>query len=187
MEKTFDVLVNKKETVRIAVQMCESASGSYPDGSATASAVPVSTRYYNDVRYVPNPDPSQAPTAVWFRMIPGEVLRVGGWDDTAQAWVTSPRPDVQLIASYSQSTGIITVDIPFGVTFNAAPGDELHPAHSPRRYGYSVKFAGVSVLTGAISVESPRAPVIPGPEVCSVSLGASSQGSQPESPWVVEG
>jgi len=194
---SFNVLVKKKEAVAIRLQLCQP----YPSGSVTASATPIMTQRRLLLRpdfFVQGALPSgyQAVPTDYFERFPGDTLpQTIVWDATAQLWRSSPRPDVWLSSSYSQTTGIATITIPFGTSFQRFPSDEFDPGHSPRLYVVVVRFNGAEIASGTVDIaENINAPPSPTfPKVCSTDVGAGAAAapgastSQATSPWVVGG
>lgn len=191
---SFNILVAKKEDVTISLQLC----APYPSGSVTATARPIMTRQ----RFLLRPDfYVQGSLPPGYQLLDSDIFNVYigdtvpatiTWDANTERWSSTERPTVPLSASYSQETGIASITVPFGTSFQRLPADEFDPGYSPRTYIISAVFNDVSIATGTVdiaeNVNSPPPAEIP--RVCSfesASGAGSAPGSQAASPWVVEG
>jgi hypothetical protein len=192
MAKSLDIFIKKKELVQIKAQLCPRSDGTYAPGTTYASAQPLAN--VREVRIRPDyldvlPSLNGAiPPPDWYLEVQaGGVLRQGFWSVTS--WNSTILPRVLLTATYSQQTGLVTVDVPFGLTFDPTRS-QLDPGGSPRLYGYTVHINTEMVLNGSIKVDAPR-PVTEGEiSVCSATLGSGASagaGAQQNGLWLVGG
>lgn len=197
MNFQFTTVIKSKEAVTVNLQLCEP----YPSGSATATANPYMTSYRFRLRpdfFIQGalPPGYQVVKSDYFEAFIGDTVPATiTWNATLKRWESTPRPKVPLSASYSQSTGIISISIPFGSSFQRLPSDEFNPAYSPRTYGILVLFNGIQIANGVVeiaeNINDPPPPAFP--KVCSAETGSGSGSpnatgnGQSASPWVVGG
>jgi len=196
MSYPFTVTVNSKKLVTLTLQLCQP----YPSGFATATADPIMTSYRFRLRpdfFIQGalPDGYTTVPSDYFEAFIGDTVPATiTWDAGTQRWSSTKRPLVPLPASYSQSTGVVSVSIPFGSSFQRAPFDEFDPGYSPRTYVLSVFFNGDRIADGVVDIAENINDPLPAafPKVCSAEASGdtstgSAGGGQAASPWVVGG
>ena len=178
------VELRSRDPVVLTIQMCENyadtwnPSNKYPSfGSVTASAQPLV-----DSRQGLSPPDRIFPR--YFSGNPGDVLRQATWNAATEVWDDFIVPPVPLPASYDNSTGQVSVVINLAATFNASPANVLIPGASPRWYGYSVTFNGLSIVNGVITISDFSPPQVQRIEACGFGIVDGAAAGPSGGPWL---